>query len=540
MIDRIIVQCLTRTESLRWVEILRQQIKCARTSSALNVAHPIPPPHVSPPFILLTFWIRDALEDGRLSLSNIKDLTQHLPDNLCQERPLSPWRYRRVKNEMFIEPSTKREALIKDQIVEEEDNPYGYIRYMSEHDSNDEFTILYNTIPSQNVSSNGSPNVSSNYCSSSSECSTLRSSFDEGMSKKLPRNYSKELRITSLTRDDEEKFLKMEFHEPRLVSCPPDFKNSSQESLDFIDKTPSKSSLALLPYCPPIQIDYDDFENVWENSKNWAILITEQNLNQHQPELVILPVNQEYDHPIPSPAVPLQKSKSFVTSQEILIPKVVNKINEFHYSNSDEDSEISEVRSTMQHFIQKSDSEDIRSKTRPNVQYAKVIKTKAEPKRLTSTLTESCYFKNQDCLPRNKTYRVEIQARISPPKDVFVLNRDTPDLIKNLDPPPLKRAPNPNTSTWVKCQQMCYSSRTLSSEDEIQHHYRSNPHCSDESLDELDLPMSSLSKDDQGINEAKQTQHFKTGIYAHWWMKANLQQHEEEPSLPKGHLGTWI
>merc|ERR1719412_1974431 len=57
MIDRIIVQCLTRTESLRWVEILRQQIKCARTSSALNVAHPIPPPHVSPPFILLTFWI---------------------------------------------------------------------------------------------------------------------------------------------------------------------------------------------------------------------------------------------------------------------------------------------------------------------------------------------------------------------------------------------------------------------------------------------------------------------------------------------------
>ena len=61
-----------------------------------------------------------------------------------------------------------------------------------------------------------------------------------------------------------------------------------------------------------------------------------------------------------------------------------------------------------------------------------------------------------------------------------------------------------------------------------------------ESLDELDLPMSSLSKDDQGINEAKQTQHFKTGIYAHWWMKANLQQPEEEPSLPKGHLGTWI
>merc|ERR1711983_439659 len=48
MIERIVVQCLTRTESLRWVEILRQQIKCARTNSSLNpgsTSHPMPPPH---------------------------------------------------------------------------------------------------------------------------------------------------------------------------------------------------------------------------------------------------------------------------------------------------------------------------------------------------------------------------------------------------------------------------------------------------------------------------------------------------------------
>jgi len=58
MIDRIVVQCLTRTESLRWVEILRQQIKCARTSTALNnsigaslqqqAQLPTPPPGLPP------------------------------------------------------------------------------------------------------------------------------------------------------------------------------------------------------------------------------------------------------------------------------------------------------------------------------------------------------------------------------------------------------------------------------------------------------------------------------------------------------------
>jgi len=50
MIERIVVLCQTRTESLRWVEILRQQIKCARTTSSLQQHHhPLPPPHKSVP-----------------------------------------------------------------------------------------------------------------------------------------------------------------------------------------------------------------------------------------------------------------------------------------------------------------------------------------------------------------------------------------------------------------------------------------------------------------------------------------------------------
>ena len=106
MIERILVICSSRTESLRWVEILRQQIKCARTPSGIpSIPHyPMPPPHVSPPYLLLTFWIRDAIQNGRLDLFTIKMLTKQFP-KLETFRPLSPWRWRNFQNntnEMFV------------------------------------------------------------------------------------------------------------------------------------------------------------------------------------------------------------------------------------------------------------------------------------------------------------------------------------------------------------------------------------------------------------------------------------------------------
>ena len=115
MIERILVMCPTRTESLRWVEILRQQIKCARTPTSISSTnssagaagggaanHPLPPPHVSsnsPPFIMLTLWIRDALEDGRLSLHDIKDLTKQKNHTFQDSETLSPSRLRRYRNQ---------------------------------------------------------------------------------------------------------------------------------------------------------------------------------------------------------------------------------------------------------------------------------------------------------------------------------------------------------------------------------------------------------------------------------------------------------
>ena len=103
----------------------------------------------------------------------------------------------------------------------------------------------------------------------------------------------------------------------RLKSCPPTFKNSqeifgssqenfmkfqgddknsqkivenSEESLAFIDKTPSKDSL-FMPYLPPMKLEYPEFSNMKNSEQeDWAILITEQTLENLESELVILPV----------------------------------------------------------------------------------------------------------------------------------------------------------------------------------------------------------------------------------------------------------
>ena len=172
MIERILVMCPTRTESLRWVEILRQQIKCARTPpsvSSSNVVtgvapnHPLPPPHVSsnsPPFIMLTLWIRDAIEDGRLTLNDIKDLTKQ-NDNPDQKyrQTLSPWRLRKYRNQVFFNNDEETEVdyddltenYKRDALIDEDDNPFGYIRYISS--GSDEITLL---LPSPEVSEGSS------------------------------------------------------------------------------------------------------------------------------------------------------------------------------------------------------------------------------------------------------------------------------------------------------------------------------------------------------------------------------------------------
>ena len=98
MIDRILCVCQTKTESLKWVEHLRQQIKtCRQPSASANTSatsilggyvgtnssggqgNPPPPPHVSynhQPFELLTVWIRNSLTGGKLTREELIHMTR--------------------------------------------------------------------------------------------------------------------------------------------------------------------------------------------------------------------------------------------------------------------------------------------------------------------------------------------------------------------------------------------------------------------------------------------------------------------------------
>ena len=440
----------------------------------------------------------------------------------------------------------KNYLLKSDQDNFEEDNPYGYIRYISDNDSEDEITIL---LPSPGTSNASSVNISP-------ECSTIEGSPNSSarssayyieITKKLPNN--SEPRITSLiTEDSEDYFDEKNSDQLRLASCPPDFKNS-QDSLDFIDKTPSMTSLATVPYCPPIQLDKEDFAKVWDEPEDWTILITEKNLDDvehkdHQSGLVILPPQENFaSMPFASPAVPLLKKENFVTSQEILIPRIDEDTIEPLYDHKKPMAKSSfssclppmfktEVVNDTMNFYSKPKSQKqapqmatclpmleqnpIIEDYKPKIQMAKVIKTKTE------AIKNCCHEKSGGSLPqRNRTYKVEIQARISPPK-VLDFNRDTPDLIKNLD----------KTNNDFDCQHLvpCYSTKNLNKEI---HRY--------ESLDdEVNMPMSSLSNDDHGEDSQPLNQHFKTGIYAHWWMKADLQQDPTNQNPSNQQLGTWI
>ena len=291
-----------------------------------------------------------------------------------------------------------------------------------------------------------------------------------------------------------------------------------EDSFDYIDKTPSEISL-LLPYCPPIQVDFEDFSrmtmikqqrrrsrslsylgngrrrmsrsrsperDLYSLSNKNSILVTENALKDYTPDdLMIVPIQEadnetDYDSgeeiylhmPIASPAFPLQQQQQFVSSQEVFIEE--------------------------------------------------------EPERRRS---------NQ----KNK-YVVEVVARITPPLRQFTLDDvsiipeeneenglQTPDLLKNLNDnsnsSSKKSAKKPTMLKSVKCQpSLCYS-RTLSSEEEENQFRPLNSDVTGSSIDE-ELPFESLGKDaiedeGDGVDE-----NFSNGFYAHCWMKAQLQQQQ--------------
>ena len=192
MIDRIVVVCQTKQDSLKWIEMLRNQIKVCRLPAVTSQQLPQPPQqlpfhtpgtpaaaHVSsPPYLQLTFWIRQALESGALTI----DILRHILKSDFFPSSASPRthfvkRSRLHKVECIIFPSREisdksreenqttsgiyRRELVLDY---EAENPYGFIRYFEPSGNNldeDEITFLLPGHSRSSTSSTPSSYVSS-------------------------------------------------------------------------------------------------------------------------------------------------------------------------------------------------------------------------------------------------------------------------------------------------------------------------------------------------------------------------------------------
>ena len=115
---------------------------------------------------------------------------------------------------------------------------------------------------------------------------------------------------------------------------------------------------------------------------------------------------------------------------------------------------------------------------------------------------------------------MEVKTRISPPAlPERPPTIPTPDLLKNLN------LETKQKSVKFKCKPgyICFS-KVLSSDAEPEDYQSLHKDLSIDS-NEVELPMSSLSKDDSidsHIAEENEKM-FKNGIYAHWLMKADLE-----------------
>ena len=189
MIDRILVVCQTKQESLKWVDTLRNQIKVCRLPAASQQL-PQPPQqlpfhspgtpasaHVSsPPYLQLTSWIRRKLESEVLTIQVLrKILKSDFFDSNASNRIHFVKRHRHHKVECIIFPSREipdkgqsssngdnksSSGLFKRELVldYESVDPSGFIRCFdpsreTSRLSDDEITFL---VPDQSRSSSSS------------------------------------------------------------------------------------------------------------------------------------------------------------------------------------------------------------------------------------------------------------------------------------------------------------------------------------------------------------------------------------------------
>ncbi|TRY67074.1 hypothetical protein TCAL_03108 [Tigriopus californicus] len=279
MIDRIFVVCQSKPDSQFWVELLQSQIKHARKSSSSMQSYPTPPPHVSPipsspPYSLLTQWIRQAIASKHLTIAQIHELSSRNTKRKHVERFIQQNHCPRVQTR-----GNKVECIVscrpgRDQGYPNELNPF--LR-QSTASSISEIFLAVNDYNSVGDSDSGGSSI----------FETQPNSGGSTPVKQLDLTKANWSRLGQLPNDEEQIQRRSMMTTPSTRLVPPSslrqihsdcamrritYTISSREESDsvnsfkWIDKTPSEQSLNI-PFCPPILVDYDEFGNLADRLK---------------------------------------------------------------------------------------------------------------------------------------------------------------------------------------------------------------------------------------------------------------------------------
>ncbi len=322
MIDRILVVCQSKPESLKWVEILQHAIKQSRQHSSNHnssnnhhvSASCLPPPQsFTPPYYHLTQWLRRKIISGEMDMTFLRKLLA-----VKQKKLLTP---EIVRSRAQDSKANKSERILfpTQRPLLREDSGQFFIVLDGERADEDEdkesssaassfFTAETSpptSFPASDIRvSIDSPTMEASLSSSSSSrtsssdcwnrlggqsleriCSVTRSlHLEQGRSKEAQKTNSAPPEL-----DKTAKNLEMERQENFAATCEPSLQpdpgvdrlsllksnstasasttpqDSFDGSLGFIDSSSVSSSA--FPFCPPMQVEFDEFNKAFEHQQ---------------------------------------------------------------------------------------------------------------------------------------------------------------------------------------------------------------------------------------------------------------------------------
>ena len=305
VIERIVVVCQSKPDSLKWVEILQAQIKSCRQPNFNNYHNlPVSDPPVMPPYQTLTLWIRSKIAARKLTIEHVRKLSK-------SRRNIDVERWAHVKS-WKVKPRTRKvECVVFPSMSKSEE-------VLFQDDTDSQLMLWCPKIPSPLADSDTISSQNCSLCETASSEDSVENgdrflspptnlSFSEemanwkrlGAAKSTFCNFSRSLCIES----GEKSLYKTEsLPNPLLRNGE---SNSENESIKWIE-----SNSDLSPFCAPTLFDYEDIQTrckIPEKSPTPKI-----KAKRSKEKLMIIPT-ENYSKIASTDVIPLiRPSKSFI------------------------------------------------------------------------------------------------------------------------------------------------------------------------------------------------------------------------------------